>query len=73
MCKQVSNNEWGKFLGFETLTYVPYEKEAIIPERFTEREKQILNEYNTKIYELYSDKLNEEEKKWLKTVTEIIE
>ena len=69
LCVEKKTNEWGRFLGFETLTTIPYERDAIIPGMLTERQKEIINEYHGRIYRLYSERLDEEERKWLAEVT----
>lgn len=69
LCVEKRSNEWGRFLGFDTLTLVPYERDAIIPEMLTDRQKEIINAYHSTIYYLYSGRLEKEEKKWLAGVT----
>ena len=61
--------EENTFYKFETITYAPFEINAILPELLTKREKLILNEYNKKVYELLNEYLTEEEREWLKEVT----
>ena len=69
LCVNRMNNEWGNFYGFETLTYVPYERDAIIPDLLTAGQKEILNAYNARVYDLYKDRLSEEESSWLRDIT----
>ena len=69
VCVEKNSNEWGRFLGFETLTMVPYEREAIIPEMLTIRQRDIINDYHRTIYSLYSERLDEGERMWLSEVT----
>lgn len=57
------------FLEFETMTFVPFEREAILPELLEEKEKVWLNTYHQNIFEMYAKKLSEEEHNWLKSVT----
>ncbi|MBQ8971037.1 MAG: M24 family metallopeptidase, partial [Lachnospiraceae bacterium] len=66
LCVEKKKNSWGRFLGFEPLTLVPYEKEAILPELLNDEEKTILNSYHKQVYESLSPKLTEEEAGWLK-------
>lgn len=56
-------------MNFETVTLVPYEREAILPQMLTERELEWLNEYHKKVYETIGPMLDEEERAWLKEVT----
>lgn len=69
LCEERETNEWGRFYSFETLTLVPYERDAILPDMLTDRQKEILNAYNMRVYALYKDRLNEEEGAWLSDVT----
>lgn len=62
-------NEYGQFMHFEPLTYVPIDLDAIIPERMTEEERRMLNAYHRKVYETVSPYLSPEEKVWLKDCT----
>lgn len=62
----------GQFLKFETITFCPFDLEAILPELLTEEEKQWLNDYHRKTYEKLSPYLNEEEKEFLKKETRSI-
>ncbi|MDO4977095.1 MAG: aminopeptidase P family protein [Eubacteriales bacterium] len=63
------DEKYQPFLCFESLTMVPFEKEAILVERMTEKEIQWLNEYHATVYEKVSPALSEEEKAWLCDVT----
>ncbi|MBR6485224.1 MAG: aminopeptidase P family protein [Lachnospiraceae bacterium] len=69
LCIAKENNEWGHFLGFDTLTMVPYERDAILVSELTERQKEIIDRYNSEIYKLYEAYMDEDEKKWLAFVT----
>ncbi|WP_105619232.1 aminopeptidase P family protein [Vallitalea okinawensis] len=64
-----NKTEWGQFLKFETLTYCPFDLEAIDTSLLKDEEKQWLNEYHKKTYELLAPYLNEDEKVWLKENT----
>ena len=70
LCVKGPKSEYGQFLQFESLTFAPYDPEAIIPEMFTQYEKATLNEYNKAVYEKISPFLNNDEKEWLKSQTE---
>ncbi|MCR5420017.1 MAG: aminopeptidase P family protein [Lachnospiraceae bacterium] len=69
LCIEKAENEWGRFLGFETLTLVPYEREAIIKEHLTLKQIKLINTYNRTVYETYKDRLESDEKTWLNSVT----
>ncbi len=62
-------NEYGQFLYFEPLTFVPIDLDALYPEIMTAEEKQLLNRYHQSVYEKISPYLEEEEKEWLKEYT----
>ena len=62
-------NEYGQFLWFEPVTYVPVDLDAIEPGLLTTEDKEQLNAYHAKVYEVISPYLNEEEKEWLKIYT----
>ena len=62
-------NEYGKFLKFEHLTFVPLEREALLKEELSEKELSLVNAYNEKVYETIKDKLDPEEAGWLYEIT----
>lgn len=68
-CTEVNKNEYGRFMGFETLTLVPFERDAIIVSELDEKERMWLNEYHAKIRAIISPYLEDEEQEWLQTVT----
>lgn len=72
ICVKDEKNEYGQFMKFENITYVPMDLDAILPEEMTFREKQELNEYHQMVYEKISPYLNEEERDWLKEYTRAI-
>lgn len=67
--KTLEKNGDGQFLGFDTLTYVPIDRELIIPELLGEIGKKQLNEYHQQVYDKISPYLSSEEKNWLQEVT----
>ena len=62
-------NEYGQFMYFETLTFVPIDLDGVIPQQMTEREKQLLNIYHKQVWEKISPYLTEEERLWLQKYT----
>ncbi|NLY08423.1 MAG: aminopeptidase P family protein [Tissierellia bacterium] len=66
------SNEHGTFYKFDTLSYLPFEPEAILPELLSSDEIKWLNDYNAKVYDLYEKALSDEEKDWLAKATETI-
>lgn len=61
--------EFGQFMKFETMTYVPIDLDGIILELLSDEEKRFLNEYHKMVFEKISIYLNDEEKEWLKIYT----
>lgn len=59
-------NEYGQFMRFDTLTYVPFDLDAIDFSLLTEVEKVQLKQYHQQVYDLVSPSLTEAERKWLK-------
>ncbi len=59
----------GKF-GFETITFAPFEREAIVIEMLTAEERTWLNSYHAQVYEKLSPLLDPETRDWLRAVTE---
>lgn len=62
-------NEYGQFLHFDTLTWVPIDKDALDSRYMTAEDLVALNEYHRKVYEKISPLLEEDERKWLKEAT----
>lgn len=69
LCVEKKSNEWGRFLGFEILTYAPIDLDAVIPELLSEEEKQWLNVYHTKVYKRLCAHMEDNEKEWLREQT----
>ena len=65
-------NEYGQFMYFEPITYVPIDLDAVLPDMMTAEDKKQLNEYHAKVYEIISPHLNDEEREWLKEYTRAI-
>ena len=62
-------NSYGQFMHFEPLTLVPIDLDAVLPERMTAEERDILNLYHKRVYDSVSPHLDEEERVWLKQYT----
>ena len=62
-------NEYGRFMYFEMLTFVPIDLDLINPELMEPGDKRLLNEYHHAVYEKISPYLSAEEQKWLKYYT----
>lgn len=62
-------SEYGQMMNLETLTLVPFDRSAILPELLTDRELALLNDYHRRVYEEVSPLLNDEEREWLRAET----
>ena len=69
LIREDSETEFGKFLGFETLTLCYIDTKLVIPSMLSVREHAWLNKYHQMVYDLVSPHLTEEEKAWLKEKT----
>ena len=69
LIREDSETEFGKFLGFETLTLCYIDTKLVIPSMLSVREHAWLNKYHQIVFDLISPHLNEEEKAWLKEKT----
>lgn len=67
--KKDIENEYGQFMDFETITFVPFDLDLIDTNYLDEVSKDWLNAYHKEVYEKISPALNEEEKTWLKEYT----
>ena len=66
VCHKGEKNEYGQFMYFENITYVPFDLDAVDPAQMNETEKGYLNEYHANVYKVVSPFLDGEEKEWLK-------
>ena len=69
LIREDSETEFGRFLGFETLTLCYIDTKLVIPSMLSVREHAWLNKYHQMVYDLVSPHLTEEEKAWLKEKT----
>jgi len=67
--KKAEKNEYGQFLCFDTLTYVPLDPEAVQVSLLTEVQRKYYNAYQKKVYETLSPYLSKEELEWLEEQT----
>ena len=62
-------NGYGQFMRLEPLTFVPVVLDALLPEQMTEEERDMLNAYHRRVYDVVAPYLDEEERDWLKRYT----
>ncbi|MEE0867328.1 MAG: M24 family metallopeptidase, partial [Clostridia bacterium] len=67
--KHVMKTEYGDFLGFDVLNYCPIGTKGLEKEILSEKEIEIINEYNDKCIEIVGQYLTKEELQWLKIYT----
>ncbi|MEE0200580.1 MAG: aminopeptidase P family N-terminal domain-containing protein [Muricomes sp.] len=72
LVRRGEKNEYGQFMYFEPVTFVPIDLDAVNPALMTEKEKTLLNDYHKKVYELIAPHLTEKEQDWLKEYTRAI-
>lgn len=69
VCRKAEKKDGKQYMEFEPLTLVPFDLDAVLPEKMSDKERKLLNQYHKKVYEKVSPYLNEEERAWLKTAT----
>lgn len=72
LCKESESTAFGDFLEFETLTLCYFDCKGIQIDLLTEEEKNWLNQYHQKVYDILSPELDEKHKNWLKEKTKAI-
>ncbi len=65
LCHEKEQTAFGRFMCFETVTMVPFDRNAILPQDMTEKERKLLNAYHKTVYEKTAPLLGEEERAWL--------
>lgn len=69
VAKNDVKNEYGQFMHFETLTWVPIDMEAIDENYLTVEQRVWLYAYQKQVFEKVSPFLNDEEREWLRKET----
>lgn len=70
LCRKAEKTDCGQFMAFDTLTMVPFDRNAIDPQQMTDEELGLLNRYHVRVYETLSPYLTEEERTWLQEATQ---
>ncbi len=70
--KEVATNGYGRFLRFETLTMVPFDLDAVIPELLGEECRHLLNAYHAQVRQTLAPYMTDEENIWLAKATRAI-
>ena len=69
LCRKGEKNEYGQFMYFENLTFVPFDLEVIDPAQMDASERRRLNDFHAQVYAKVSPYLEAEEAAWLKEAT----
>lgn len=72
LCRKGVCNEYGQFMYFEPITYIPFDLDAINPDIMTAEDKKMLNDYHALVWEKISPYLEGDEKEFLKQYTRLI-
>ena len=70
LCRELEKNEFGDWLGFETLTCTYIDPSPVVVELLTQEERDWLNSYNEYVYIRLLPYLTDEEKRWLRGKTQ---
>ncbi len=65
VCTEAGESEYGKYLRFEPITFVPIDVSCVLADELTREEKEWLNHYHAQVLEKLSPLLNEAEIAWL--------
>ncbi|MGI6151751.1 MAG: aminopeptidase P family protein [Christensenellales bacterium] len=69
LCVSDGENEYGEFLRFEPLTFVPIDLDGIDPALISKPERHRLNEYHALVYSTLSPLMTDEDRQWLEDAT----
>lgn len=69
LCRKGEKNEYGQFMEFEDLTYVPIDLDGLDVSAMENSEIQVLNRYHRTVYEKLASFFDGEELEWLKNAT----
>ena len=64
-CYHKADNQYGTFLAFRPLTFVPIATSPIVPGVLDKEQVAWLNDYHRKVFEQLAPRLNEDERAWL--------
>ncbi|MBP3656562.1 MAG: aminopeptidase P family protein [Clostridia bacterium] len=73
VCRELESNEYGQFLGFETITCAPIDLDAVLPQEMTARQRGWLNSYHAFVRETLTPLMQDEaERAWLAHATRAV-
>ncbi len=69
LCELRTENQYGRFLGFEVITYCPIDLTGVRKELLTQDELEWLNAFHAQVYNTLKPHLTQEEAQWLEEKT----
>ena len=72
LCRKGEENEYGQFMYFEDLTFVPIDLDGVDAGQMSELDKQRLNDYHASVYEKLKPYFEGDELVWLRHATRAI-
>lgn len=72
LCRKGEENEYGQFMYFEDLTFVPIDLDGVELSQMSELDKERLNEYHAAVFEKLEPYFEGEELNWLRHVTRAV-
>ncbi len=69
LVRKDAENEYGQFMKFEVLTFVPFDLDAVDVSLLSTPEKALLNAYHKQVYDIVSPYLTDDERIWLQKYT----
>ena len=72
LCRKGKKNEYGQFMYFENLTFVPFDLACIDPAQMDRSEIKKLNAFHAQVFEKVSPYLEPDEAAWLKEATRAV-
>lgn len=72
ICRKGVKNQFGQFMYFENVTYVPIDLDAVDPEQMTPVERKQLNDYHAMVFDTMSPYFEGEELEFLRKYTRAI-
>lgn len=72
LCRKGEENEYGQFMYFEDLTFVPIDLDGVELSQMSELDKERLNEYHAAVFEKLEPYFEGEELIWLRHVTRAV-
>ena len=69
ICRKDMANEYGQWMRFEPITYVPIDLEAVDTDYLSGKDVERLNDYHEMVYNTMAEYLTDEEREWLKVMT----